>query len=157
MNKAALRFVLPIVLVASVAFPQTPIQLSIVQPENGAVVPRRQCVGGRDVDSCVGTPFNVTGTSARLGSNTIVLFVYSPPAGRWFFQGEANVEADGSWEITDVVVSSGVRVQAGESPYQFVALAMSELPPGLSDVPEGQFPPPGTLAQSPVVLVQRGD
>ena len=157
MNKAALCFVVPMMLVASFVFPQTSsIQLSISQPENGAVVPRRQC-GGRDLESCEGNPLNVTGTSAGLGTNKIVLFVYLPPAERWFFQGEATVETDGSWEIRDIIVSGGVGVRPGDSDFQFVATAMSELPPGLSDVPRGEFPPPGTLAQSPAVLVKRGN
>ena len=52
MNKPALCLVVPMMLVASFVFPQTSsIQLSIVQPENGAVVSRRQC-GGRDLESC---------------------------------------------------------------------------------------------------------
>ena len=155
MNKPALCLVVPMVLVASFVFPQTSsIQLSILQPENGAVVSRRQC-GGRDLESCEGDTLNVAGTSAGLGTNTIVLFVYSPPAERWFFQGEATVERDGSWEVRDIIVSGGVGVRPGESDFRFVATAMSELPPGLSDVPRGEFPPPGTLAQSPPVLVKR--
>ena len=103
MNKLAPCFVVPMMLVASFVFPQTSsIQLSILQPENGAVVSRRQC-GGRDLESCEGDALNVTGTSAGLGANTIVLFVYSPPAERWFFQGEATVERDGSWEVRDIM------------------------------------------------------
>ena len=109
------------------------------------------------MESCAGTPLNVTGTSAGLGTNKIVLFVYSPPAERWFFQGEATVETDGSWEVRDIIVSGGVGVRPGDSDFQFVATAMSDLPPGLSDVPRGEFPPPGTLAQSPAVLVKRGN
>ena len=155
MNRAILGFFVPMILGASLVFPQTSnIQLAIVQPENGTVVPRRQC-GSRDLESCGWTPLNVTGTSVGLGANKIVLFVYSPPAGRWFFQGEATVEADGSWEVSDVIVSGGVGVQPGERPFRFVATAMNELPPGFSDVLEDEFPPPGTLAQSPLVSVTR--
>ena len=84
------------------------------------------------MESCEGTPLNVTGTSAGLGTNKIVLFVYSPPTERWFFQGEATVETDGSWEVRDIIVSGGVGVRPGDSDFQFVATAMSELPPGLS-------------------------
>ena len=143
MHKAALCLVVPMMLVAAFAFSQTSsIQLSISQPENGDVVPRR---------------LNVSGTSAGLGTNKIVLFVYSPPAKRWFFQGEGTVGADGSWEVADVVVSGGVGVQPGDSEFRVMATAMRELPPGLSDVPGDGFPPPGTLAQSPAVLVKRGN
>ena len=77
MHKAALCPVVPMMLVATFAFSQTSsIQLSISQPENGDVVPRR---------------LNVSGTSAGLGTNKIVLFVYSPPAKRWFFQGPPRI------------------------------------------------------------------
>ena len=156
MNKPALCVVVPMMLVASFVFPQTSsIQLSIVQPENGAVVFNYGQCYRSVLESCEGDALNVTGTSAGLGTNTIVLFIYSPPAERWFFQGEATVEKDGSWEVRDIVVSGGVGVRPGESDFQFVATAMSELPPGLSDVPRGEFPPPGTLAQSPAVLVKR--
>lgn len=151
--------VVPMMLVARFVFPQTSsIQLSILQPENGDVVPRRQC-GSRDLESCADEmqPLNVTGISSGLGANKIVLFVYSPPAERWFFQGEATVGSDGRWEVGDIIVSGGIGVRPGDSSFHFVATAMSELPPGLSDVPSGEFPPPGTLAQSPAVLVKRGN
>ena len=141
MNRLTLCFMVPMMLVTSFAFPQTAsIQLSISQPENGDVVPQS---------------LNVTGTSAGLGTNKIVLFVYSPPTERWFFQGEATVGTDGRWEVGDIIISGGWGVRPGDSDFQFVATAMSELPPGLSDVPGGEFPPPGTLAQSPAVLVKR--
>lgn len=157
MNRAASGVLVPMVLAASLAFAQPPnIQLSITEPENGTVVPRRQC-GSRDLESCGWTPLNVTGTASGLGTYKIVLFVYSPPAGRWFFQGDASIEADGSWAVSDVIVSGGVGVQTDGAPFRFVAIAVSELPPGLSDVLEGEFPPPGTRAQSQVVLVRRED
>ena len=157
MNRATLSCLVPVLLVASLAFSQTSaIQLSIVQPENDAVVPRRQC-GSRDLESCGWTPLNVTGTSVGLGTDKILLFVYSPPARRWFFQGEAIVEADGSWEVSDVIVSGGVGVETGDSVFRFVATAMNGLPPGLSEVLEAEFPPAGTLAQSQVVFVKRAD
>lgn len=143
MNRWAPCLVMTMLLATSAAVAQTSgIQLSISQPKNGDVVPRR---------------LDVTGTSAGLGANTIALFVYSPPAGRWFFQGEATVGPDGRWEVGGVVVSGGVGVRPGDDDFHFVATAMSELPPGLSDVPDGEFPLPGTLALSPVVLVKRGN
>lgn len=157
MHRATPGFLAPMVLVASLAFAQASnIQLAIAQPENGTVVPRRQC-GSRDLESCGWTPLHVTGTAAGLGEHTVVLFVYSPPARRWFFQGEATVEADGRWTVSDVIISGGVGVQTEGAPFRFVAIAVSELPPGLSDVLEGEFPPPGTLAQSQVILVHRED
>ncbi len=159
MNKETLCFFVSVMLVSSFVFSQTSsIQISILQPENGDVVPRRQC-GSRDLESCADEmqPLNVTGISSGLGANKIVLFVYSPPAERWFFQGEATVGPDGRWEVGDIIVSGGVGVRSGDFDFQFVATAMSELPPGLSDVPDGEFPLPGTLALSPVVLVKRGN
>ena len=88
MNKPALCVVVPMMLVASFVFPQTSsIQLSIVQPENGAVVFNYGQCYRSVLESCEGDALNVTGTSAGLGTNTIVLFIYSPSAERWFFQG----------------------------------------------------------------------
>ena len=92
MHKAALCLVVPMMLVATFAFSQTSsIQLSISQPENGDVVPRR---------------LNVSGTSAGLGTNKIVLFVYSPPAKRWFFQGPPRISRKLSG-ISDLLAPDG--------------------------------------------------
>ncbi len=144
MCRGALRLVVPmLLLVASASVAQTSsIRLAISMPENGDVVPRS---------------LDVTGTSAGLGTNTIALFVYSPPAERWFFQGEAIVAADGRWEVRQVVVSGGVGVPPGDDDFRVVATIMPELPPGLSGVLDDDFPLPGTLAQSTAVLVKRGE
>ena len=92
MHKAALCLVVPMMLVATFAFSQTSsIQLSISQPENGDVVPRR---------------LNVSGTSAGLGTNKIVLFVYSPPAKRWFFQRPPRISRKLSG-ISDLLAPDG--------------------------------------------------
>ena len=151
MNKAALGFVVPMMLVAWTTLAQpSSVQLSISQPENGDVVPRR---------------LTVTGTSAGLATNKILVFVYAPLAERWFFQGEATVGADGSWEAETVVISGGSistapvagRPEEMALDFQIVATAMSEVPPGLSGMSGGDFPLSGTLAKSPAVLVRRGN
>ena len=149
MHKAALGLVLPMVLFASATLGQPPdVQLSISTPADGDVVPRR---------------LTVSGTSAGLSTNRILVFVYAPAAERWFFQGEAAVAADGTWTVEPVVISGGAIRTAGgaERPgvvgagVRIVATAMNEIPPGLSGVPAGSFPPSGTLAQSPIVAVTR--
>ena len=107
----------------------------------------------------------MSGTSAGLSTNRILVFVYAPAAERWFFQGEATVAADGAWTVEQVVISGGAIRTAGgaERPgvvgagVQIVATAMNEIPPGLSGIPTGSFPPSGTLAQSPIVVVTRGE
>ena len=141
MYRGALVLVVPMLLVANVSIGQPAgIQLTISTPEDGDVVPRS---------------LDVTGTSAGLGTNTIALFVYSPPAERWFFQGAATVAVDGRWEVRQVVVSGGVGVAPGDEDFRIVATVMRELPPGLSGVLSDDFPIPETLAQSAAVLVKR--
>jgi hypothetical protein len=151
MHKSALCLVLPMMLAASATLGQTSgLQLSISTPADGDVVPRR---------------LTVSGTSAGLSTNRILVFVYAPAAERWFFQGEATVAADGAWTVEQVVISGGAIRTAGgaERPgvvgagVQIVATAMNEIPPGLSGVPTGSFPPSGTRAQSPIVVVTRGE
>lgn len=151
MHKSALCLVLPMMLAASATLGQTSgLQLSISTPADGDVVPRR---------------LTVSGTSAGLSTNRILVFVYAPAAERWFFQGEATVAADGAWTVEQVVISGGAIRTAGgaERPgvvgagVQIVATAMNEIPPGLSGIPTGSFPPSGTLAQSPIVVVTRGE
>ena len=151
MHKAALCLVLPMMLVASATFGQpSDLQLSISTPADGDVVPRR---------------LTVSGTSAGLSTNRILVFVYAPAAERWFFQGEATVAADGAWTVEQVVISGGAIRTAGgaERPgvvgagVRIVATAMNEIPPGLSGVPTGSFPPSGTRAQSPIIVVTRGE
>lgn len=122
------------------------IQLSISQPEDGDVVPRRLVV---------------TGSSTGLAAHRILVFVYAPSANRWFFQGEADVAADGSWEVDPVVVSGGAITGAPGTgrpvDVQIVATAMADVPAGLSGIPDEDFPLSGTLAQSPAVSVRRED
>ena len=151
MHKSALCLVLPMMLAAGATLGQTSgLQLSISTPADGDVVPRR---------------LTVSGTSAGLSTNRILVFVYAPAAERWFFQGEATVAADGAWTVEQVVISGGAIRTAGgaERPgvvgagVQIVATAMNEIPPGLSGVPTGSFPPSGTLAQSLIVVVTRGE
>ena len=144
MRRAAPRLVAPMLLLSACAgLAQTPtVQVAISTPESGDVVPRS---------------LDVAGTSVGLGANTIALFVYSPPAERWFFQGAATVGADGRWEVRQVVVSGGVGVPPGDEDFRVVATVMRELPPGLSGVLGDDFPLPGTLAQSAAVLVKRGE
>ena len=151
MHRAALCLVLPMMLVAGATFGQTAdLQLAISAPEDGEVVSRR---------------LTVSGASAGLSTNRILVFVYAPAAERWFFQGEAAVAADGTWTVEPVVISGGaIRTAAGaEHPgvvgagVRIVATAMNEIPPGLSGVPAGSFPPSGTLVQSPIVVVTRGE
>lgn len=151
MYKPAFVVVLPILLVAGATFGQTSgPSLSISAPQDGDVVPRRLAVSG---------------TAAGLSTNRILVFVYAPGPERWFFQGEATVAADGTWTVEPVVISGGaIRTADGAdrpgivgTGVRIVATAMSEIPPGLSGVPAGDFPPPGTLVQSRIVVVTRGE
>ncbi len=107
----------------------------------------------------VGRELAVTGTSAGISAQPILVFVYAPAADRWFFQGRATVGADGAWQVDPVIVSDGALRSARITAegVRIVATAMDEVPSGLSGIPAADFPPPGTLAQSPVVVVSRGE
>ena len=101
----------------------------------------------------------VAGTSAGISTQRILVFVFAPAADRWFFQGEATVGAGGAWQVDPVIVSDGALRSARITAegVRIVATAMDEVPSGLSGIPAADFPPPGTLTQSPVVVVTRGE
>ena len=146
MTRAVLCLILPPLLLGPVPAPAQPadLQLAITEPADGAVV-------GRELA--------VTGTSAGISAQQILVFVYAPAADRWFFQGRATVGTDGAWQVDPVIVSDGALRSARITAegVRIVATAMDEVPTGLSGIPAADFPPPGTLAQSPVVVVSRGE
>ena len=146
MTRASLWLILPLLLLGAgpVAAQSAGLELSITQPADGAVV-------GREL--------TVTGTSAGISTERILVFVYAPAADRWFFQGEATVDAGGAWQVDPVIVSDGFLRSATITAegVRIVATAMEGVPSGLSGIPAADFPPPGTLAQSPVVVVSRGE
>ncbi|MCY3843959.1 MAG: hypothetical protein OXH69_10505 [Acidobacteria bacterium] len=120
------------------------LQLAITSPADGAEV-------GREL--------TVAGTSAGISTERILVFVFSPAADRWFFQGEATVDTDGAWQVNPVIVSDGALRSARITAegVRIVATAIEEVPSGLSGVPAADFPPAGTLTQSPIVVVRRGE
>ena len=143
MSRATLCLMLPLLLAAGAAPAQTSdLRLAIMEPADGEVVGRQ---------------LTVTGTSAGISTQRILVFVFAPAADRWFFQGEATVGANGAWQVDPVIVSGGALRSARITAegVRIVAIAMDEVPPGLSGVPEEDFPPAGTLAQSPIVVVSR--
>ena len=146
MARAALCVCLPLLLLGPVPAPALPpeAQLAITEPADGDVV-------GREL--------TVTGTSAGIGAERILVFVFSPAADRWFFQGQATVGADGAWQVDPVIVSDGALRSARltAAGVRIVAIAMAEVPAGLSGIPAASFPPPGTLAQSRTIVVSRGE
>lgn len=146
MTRASLWLILPWLLLGagSAAAQPTGLELSITQPADGDVV-------GREL--------TVTGTSAEIATERILVFVYAPAADRWFFQGEATVDPSGAWQVYPVIVSDGALRSARITAegVRIVATAMDDVPSGLSGIPAADFPPPGTLAQSPIVVVSRGE
>ena len=143
MTRAALWLTLPLLLCAEPAPAQpSELQLSITQPADGDVVARE---------------LTVAGTSTGVSTRRIFVFVFAPAADRWFYQGEATVGADGTWEIHPVIVSDGALRSARITAegVRIVATAMDDVPSGLSGIPAADFPPAGTLAQSPTVVVSR--
>lgn len=145
MTRAALCLTLPLLLGAEPAPAQpSELQLAITEPAGGAVV-------GREL--------TVAGTSAGISTQRVIVFVYAPAADRWFFQGEATVDADGAWQVNPVIVSDGALRSARITAegVRIVATAMDEVPSGLSGIPAADFPPAGTLTQSPIVVVSRGE
>lgn len=144
MTRAALCLILPLLLLGAEAAAAQPseLQLAVTEPADGAVV-------GREL--------TVAGTSAGISTQRILVFVFAPAADRWFFQGEATVGADGAWEVYPVIVSDGALRSAriAAEGVRIVATAMDNVPSGLSGIPAADFPPRGTLAQSPTVVVSR--
>ena len=146
MIRAACSLILPLLLLGAEPAPAQPpgLQLTITSPVDGDVV-------GREL--------TVAGTSAGIATQRVIVFVFAPAADRWFFQGEAAVGADGAWRVHPVIVSDGalwtapVRAEG----VRIVATAMEAVPSGLSGIPAADFPPAGTLAQSPIVVVSRGE
>ena len=120
------------------------LRLAITEPADGDIVGRELAVAG---------------TSAGISTQRVIVFVFAPAADRWFFQGEATVGADRAWRVHPVIVSDGAlrsaRIRA--EGVRIVATAMEEVPAGLSGIPAADFPPEGTLAQSPIVVVTRGE
>ena len=146
MTRASLWLILPWLLLGAgpAAAQPAELQLAITEPADGDVV-------GREL--------TVTGTSAGISAQQILVFVFAPAADRWFFQGQATVDADGAWQVDPVIVSDGFLRSATITAegVRIVATAMEEVPSGLSGIPAADFPPAGTLAQSPVVVVSRGE
>ena len=149
MNKVILVFGCAAVLFACSSFAQTDgLLLSISDPANGDSVARR---------------LTVSGTSSGVENNVILVFVYTPSAERWFFQGEAEVAEDGTWVMENVVISGGsislprenIDTQDNSPTFQIVATAMNQAPPGLSGVVRDNFPLPETVGKSEPVLVKR--
>ncbi len=120
------------------------VRLAITEPADGDVV-------GREL--------TVAGTSAGIATERVIVFVFAPAADRWFFQGEAAVGADGAWRVHPVIVSDGALWSAPvrAEGVRIVATAMEAVPAGLSGIPAADFPPEGTMAQSPIVVVSRGE
>lgn len=146
MTRAALCLTLPLLLLGAEPAPAQPaeLQLAITNPVDGAEV-------GREL--------TVAGTSDGISTERILVFVFSPAADRWFFQGEATVDAEGAWQVYPVIVSDGAlrSAQITAEGVRIVATAMDEVPSGLSGIPAADFPPAGTLTQSPIVVVSRGE
>ena len=146
MTRASLWLILPLLLLGAgpAAAQSAGPELSITQPADGEVV-------GREL--------TVSGTSAGITTERVLVFVFAPAADRWFFQGEATVDAGGAWQVDPVIVSDGflrsARITA--EGVRIVATAMDEVPSGLSGIPAADFPPAGTLTESPIVVVSRGE
>ena len=146
MTRAVFCLILSLLLLGAEPAPAQPtgLQLTITSPMDGAAV-------GREL--------TVAGASAGISAQRILVFVFSPAADRWFFQGEATVDASGAWQVDPVIVSDGALRSARITAegVRIVATAMDEVPSGLSGIPAADFPPAGTLAQSPIVVVSRGE
>lgn len=111
-------------------------EVTITSPTSGAVVPQRSVV---------------TGASANIGANQILVFVFAPGANRWFFQDPATISSDGTWQVNVFVGGPDDR----GSEFRIQAIVMAQVPTGLSELAADSFPPAGTLHRSEAISVRR--